>query len=182
MTMKQFEFSIIASGLDPEADGFADRFFDAGCDDATISFQKGCIIAYFTREAESIEAAIATAVGDVGRAGARIDRIEPDPLVSLSEIADRTGLTRAAITNYAKGERAENFPSPVARVTSKSSLYDWASVATWLFRHHHLPRDKAIEAEAVKAANAAIQSLEPRLEETLARRLRDYERHLDLAA
>jgi hypothetical protein len=33
--MKIFEFSIIASGLDPEAEDFADRFFDAGCDDAT---------------------------------------------------------------------------------------------------------------------------------------------------
>jgi transcriptional regulator with XRE-family HTH domain len=182
MTMKEFEFSIIASGLDPEADDFADRFFDAGCDDATISFQKGCIIADFTREANSVEAAIASAVADVGRAGARIDRIEPDPLVSLSDIADRTGLTRAAITNYAKGERAKDFPSPVARVTSKSSLYDWASVATWLFKHNHLSRERAIEAEAVKAANAAILSFEPRLQEALARRLRDYERLLDVTA
>src|ERR1041385_5630982 len=30
-TMKTFEFSIVASGLDPEAEGFADRFYDAGC-------------------------------------------------------------------------------------------------------------------------------------------------------
>ena len=37
MTMKIFEFRIIASGLDPEAEDFADRFFDAGCDDATLS-------------------------------------------------------------------------------------------------------------------------------------------------
>ncbi|MEA2889050.1 MAG: hypothetical protein QOD11_3410 [Bradyrhizobium sp.] len=35
--MKTFEFSIIASGLDPEAEDFADRFFNAGCDDATLS-------------------------------------------------------------------------------------------------------------------------------------------------
>jgi transcriptional regulator with XRE-family HTH domain len=180
--MKDFDFSIIASGLDPDAEDFADRFFEAGCDDATISFQKGHIIADFTREAASIGAAIASAVADVTRAGAQVDRVEPDPLVSLSDIAARTGLTRAAITNYANGQRAAGFPTPIARVTSKTSLYDWASVAIWLFRHNQLPRHKAIEAEAVRAANLAIEAHDVRLEETLARRLAEYERLLDTAA
>ena len=45
--MKTFEFSIVASGLDPEAEDFADRFFNAGPDDATLSFQKGHIILDF---------------------------------------------------------------------------------------------------------------------------------------
>ena len=31
--MKTHTFTIIASGLDPEADDFEDRFFDAGCDE-----------------------------------------------------------------------------------------------------------------------------------------------------
>ena len=39
--MKMHEFSIIASGLNPEAEDFETRFFDAGCDDATISFRRG---------------------------------------------------------------------------------------------------------------------------------------------
>ena len=30
-----FEFAVIASGLDPEADDVFDRFYEAGCDDAT---------------------------------------------------------------------------------------------------------------------------------------------------
>src|SRR5882757_6347372 len=118
--MKTFEFSIIASGLDPEADDFADRFFNAGCDDATILFQKGHIIVDFAREAGSIDAALCSAVECVEKAGAQVDRVEPDPLVSLSDIAARTGLTRAAITNYAKGSRGKNFPPPVAKVTSDS--------------------------------------------------------------
>jgi len=102
--------------------------------------------------------------------------------VSLSDIAARTGLTRAAITNYSKGDRAENFPSPVARVTSKTSLYEWASVATWLFQNDQLPRDKAIEAVAVRVANDAIRSQEPKLKETLQGRLKAYEHELDKAA
>jgi predicted DNA-binding transcriptional regulator AlpA len=180
--MKTFEFSIVASGLDPEAEDFADRFFEAGCDDATISFQKGHVIVDFAREASSIDAAICSAVECVEKAGAHVDRVEPDPLVSLSDIAARTGLSRAAITNYSKGERAENFPSPVARVTSKTSLYDWAAVAAWLFQHKQLSREEAIEAEAVRVANAAIQSREPKLKETLRGSLKAYEKALDEAA
>src|SRR6266403_4144442 len=180
--MKTFEFSIIASGLDPEAEDFADRFFEAGCDDATISFQKGHIIVDFAREAKSIDTAICSAFECVEKAGAHVDRVEPDPLVSLSDIAARTGLSRAAITNYSKVDRAENFPPPVARVTSKTSLYDWAAVATWLFQNDQLPREKAIEAEAVRVVNAAIQSHEPKLQKTLQDGLRAYEKNLDKAA
>jgi hypothetical protein len=77
--MKKFEFSIIASGLDPAAEDFEQRFYDAGCDDATIAFQKGHIIVDFTREAKSVSEAIVTAVQNVQAAGAHVDRVEPGP-------------------------------------------------------------------------------------------------------
>jgi len=176
-----YEFSIIASGLDPEAKDFADRFFNAGCDDATISFQKGHIILDFAREAESVDAAICSAVECVEKAGAQADRVEPDSLVSLADIAARTGLTRAAITQYAKGQRSADFPAPVARVTSEASLYDWAEVATWLYHHHKLPRDKAIEAAAVKAANDALSARESKLSETVRKKLKSYKAKLKAA-
>jgi hypothetical protein len=178
--MKTFDFSIIASGLDPEADGFADRFFNAGCDDATISFQKGHIILDFARAANSIDEAICSAVECVKKAGAHIDRVEPDPLVSLADIAARTGLSRAAISQYAKGQRSADFPAPVARVTSDTSLYDWSQVATWLYRHDKLSRDEAIEAVAVKAVNEAICADEP-IRDTLQERLKSYEAELEAA-
>jgi len=180
--MKKYEFSIIASGLDPKADDFEILFFNAGCDDATVSFQKGHIIVDFAREAESIDGAISSAVEYVKKAGAQVDRVEPDPLVSLSDIAERTGLTRAAITLYAKGQRGDSFPSPVARITSHASLYDWAEVATWLFRHEKLSRDKAIEAQAVTAVNEAIKSREPSLRDALKGRLEAYEAGLEKKA
>src|SRR5262245_16595195 len=50
--MKTLEFTIVASGLDPDTDGFEDRFFEAGCDDATIVVKRGAIILEFAREAE----------------------------------------------------------------------------------------------------------------------------------
>jgi hypothetical protein len=75
--MKVHEFSIIASGLDPEAENFLERFYDAGCGDATVAFQNGHIIIDFGREAESLEDAIASAIADVKKAGATVGRVEP---------------------------------------------------------------------------------------------------------
>lgn len=132
--METFEFSIIASGLDPEAEDFETRFFEAGCDDATISLQKGHIILDFAREASSFDDAIRSAIADVERAGAIVDHVEPDTLVNLSDIAARVGVTRAAVSNYARGDRGEAFPAPVRRVTTDAALYDWVEVAAW-FQH-----------------------------------------------
>jgi len=173
--MKDFEFSIIASGLDPSAEDFEARFYDAGCDDATVSFQKGHIIVDFARESEAIEDAITSALECVTKAGAHADRIEPDPLVNLSEIASRAGLTRAALTQYAKGQRGKgDFPAPVVKITSDSSLWDWSTVARWLFRYGKASRDLTIEAEAVKQANEAIESADPDIGTRMREHMREY--------
>jgi transcriptional regulator with XRE-family HTH domain len=158
--MKGHELTIIASGLDPEAEDFADRFFEAGCDDATLSFQKGVIIVEFTREAVSFSKAVASAYADVRRAGASVDRIEPDYLVSLSEIAERSGKSRQAISLYTNGERGEGFPAPVARITSKHPLYDWEEVAGWLVERDALPREELVRARIVKEANLHLETAE----------------------
>lgn len=169
MIMQVFEFSIIASGLDPQANDFESRFYDAGCDDATVSFQKGHIIVDFAREAISIEEAIASAVECVEKAGAKIDRVEPDPLVSLSEIAVRVGMSRAAVTQYASAQRGKgDFPAPVAKVTSDSSLWDWTSVARWFCAQGKISADQVTVAEVVHDANEAIQ-----MHESVSKRIRD---------
>lgn len=159
--MKTFEFSIIASGLDHTADDFEDRFFEAGCDDATIAFARGVIILTFAREAGSLEAAIASAIENVRSAGAQVERIEPDSLVSLSEIAYRAGLTRQAISNYAagKGKRAEGFPRPVARITSESPLWDWPDVVCWLSAKGVVSDGQVAEALVIQRANEGLGTL-----------------------
>lgn len=155
--MKNHEFTVIASGLDPEDRDFADRFFEAGCDDATISFQKGVIVLDFAREAPNFVKALASALTDVERAGATIERIEPDNLVSMSDIARRTGLSRAAISLYAKGARSEEFPAPVARVTSESPLWDWYEVSRWMLHHDRIVGlQEVLQARMVKETNLLI--------------------------
>ena len=153
-----FEFSIVASGVDRAAADYESRFYDHGCDDALVSFQKGRTIIDFEREAATIEDAIASAVADVERAGAKVERVEPDPLVNLAEIAKRSCKTRAAITNYAKGERQGDipFPSPIARVTTDKPLYDWWEVSNWMCVAGLIGRETAIEAYAVHEANELL--------------------------
>ena len=146
--VETYEFTIIAGGIDPEEKNFEDRFFEAGCDDATIAFQRGMLILDFAREAKSFSHAVLSAVRDVIKAGAKIERIEPDPLVSLAEIAKRTGLTRAAISQYALGHRAEGFPTPVARVTTESPLWDWVQVARWMRLQHKAAVDVEVVVKA----------------------------------
>lgn len=155
--MKTHEFTIVASGLDPEADGYEDRFFEAGCDDATLSFQKGVSIAEFAREAVSFSKAVAMAYEDILKTGAKVERVEPDYLVSLSDIAERSGLTRQAISLYTKSERGSGFPKPVARVTSNSPLWDWLEVTEWLHAHAKIDRAAVIEARIVKEANRFLE-------------------------
>jgi hypothetical protein len=156
--MKPFNFTIIASGLDPESDDFAERFFEAGCDDATISYQKGAIILEFNREGRSLAHALISAVADVHRAGAKVEHIEPDFLVSLSDIAERAKISRAAVSLFAKGERRKDFPAPVARVTTLSPLWDWVEIARWMYRKRTISRDVVVEAKVVRAANRALEA------------------------
>lgn len=151
--MKTHEFTIVASGLDPEAEDFEDRFYEAGCDDATISLQKGVIVLDFARQAPTFVKALISALKDVQKADAKIERVEPDYLVSLSDIAARSGLSRAAISLYGKGERGKGFPAPVARITSESPLWDWADVARWMHAHDRLPANQVLKARMMKEAN-----------------------------
>lgn len=156
--MKVHEFTIVASGLHPDTDDIVNIFYEAGCDDAAISFQKGVLILEFDREAQSFSSAVISAFADVLKTGAKVERFEPDHLVSLADIAKRTGLSRSALTNYHQGERAENFPTPVARVTSESPLWDWCEVATWMHGRDKIGREEVIQARIVKEANLVIET------------------------
>ena len=154
--MGTFDFLLVASGFNTESDGFEDKLFEAGCDDATIAMQKGAVVLEFSRVRETFVGAVESAIADVVSAGGTVERLEPDYLVSLSDIAKRAGLTRAAIHNYAKGERGENFPPPSARVTSDTALWDWVDVAKWLFERKQLTAPVVAEAVVVRDVNLRL--------------------------
>lgn len=156
--MREYEFAIIVSGIDPSGNDFEDRLFEAGCDDATLMLSRGAVAVCFIRESEDFAEAVLSACRDLDRAGVIIERLEPDFLVNQSEIAVRANLTRAAISNYVSGERGTDFPPPHARVTTSSPLWDWVDVASWLHAHQAVPAEAVIEARITRAVNLAIQA------------------------
>jgi hypothetical protein len=157
--LRKFEFAVVAEGVDFDDPAFEDRFFEAGCSDALITVIKGSVVLEFTRAAKNFAHAIASAIRDVQRAGARVRRVEPDSYVSLSDIAERAGLTRQSISLLVSGARGPgDFPPPKLRVTSDSPLWDWLTVARWLHRHHKLPnRDELVFAALARALNALFE-------------------------
>ena len=169
--MKTHEFTIIASGLDTEADDFENHFYGANCDDATVAVVKGKIVLEFAREARNFSHALMSAVADVQATGAKIERIEPDYLVSLSDIAERSDLSRSAISHYAAGNRDKGFPSPIARIATDSPLWDWVLVAKWMFLRRKISLGSLVAAKLVREANTAISSASPYADSAFAQKV-----------
>lgn len=164
--MNKYEFTIIASGLNPSQKDFEDLFFEAGCDDATIAFVKGVIVLEFEREAKNFAHALVSAVRDVRAAGASVEHVEPDYLVSLSDIADRCNMSRSAISHFAKGARREDFPAPIMRLTTDSPLWDWVQVSRWMYRQEKVSLNTVVQAKLVRDANRALFKSQGRLEQS----------------
>jgi hypothetical protein len=156
--MKTFEFTVVASCADGDIATLSERLFDAGCDDATVSLQKGVAIIEFDRESKNFYHALSSALSNIKEAGSDVLHIEPDHLVSLSDIAARTGITRAAVSNYARGTRERGFPAPTARVTTDTPLWDWIDVSRWIFRHlGRLSLAAIVEARVVRRENGKLR-------------------------
>jgi hypothetical protein len=137
--MPHFEFSLIVSGLDPDDDAFEDKLFEAGCDDAVVSVVKGCVVLDFTRQEKNLAHAVDSAINDVESTGAKVVRLEPDPFVTISDIANRASLSKQLISLYVQGKRGpKDFPLPSLRVSSDSPLWDWLSVARWLRKNQKI--------------------------------------------
>lgn len=158
--MANFEFSFLVSGVDPHAENFADRFYEAGCDDATLMLTRGLIAVCFAREAENYTQAVISGLSDVWKTGACIERFEPDFLVSRSEIAARAGISKAAVSLYVSGERGEGFPAPYARITSSNPLWDWVEVSTWLHKAGQLRTEAVVNARVSRVVNWFVQTTE----------------------
>lgn len=151
--MPSYGFSVIAGDVSLDDEAWADRFYEAGCDDALVSLQRGLVIVDFDREAETADEAIGSACDAVWRAGGTVLRIEPDPLVSASDVAERSGVTRQAVSLYAKGERGDRFPTPVACVTTSRPLWRWSEVSAWLHAGGTVDASVVELAESIDRAN-----------------------------
>lgn len=154
------KFSLPPGREEPTA--WLDPLFEAGCDDATVGTgRRGSIALDFSREADSAEAAVRSAIADVLSAipGARLAEIAPD-LVNLADLAEIVGCSRQNIRKYAAGEIrtvTTAFPDPV--YTGNPSLWRLAEVLVWFDRNSDLhPDPRMIElARVASEVGAEIQ-------------------------
>jgi len=86
-------FTLTLAGYDVADDRIANGLYDAGCDDANVSSTGGTIYVAFYRDAESYEAAVASAVAAVEGAGLGLTvvKVEPDDFDDQPEGARASG-------------------------------------------------------------------------------------------
>ncbi len=158
------EFTLILAGpvkIDRKTE---DALFEAGCDDALLGSRDGVVFLDFARTADSFSEAVSTAVRDVRTAGFDVLRVEPDDLVSASEIARRTKRTRQSIRQLCTGTRGPGgFPPPYARLKSTSPLWRWTDIAKWFSDHSLGSRNRAAagsfeQAETIGRVNAVLEA------------------------
>ncbi len=129
-----YEFTLIVEGADLQDDASVEALFTAGCDDATVGRVGGVQYLDFDREAESLPSAVAAAAEAIESAvpGARVVHLDPDDLVSMAEIAERTGRTRESVRLLASGERGPGgFPAPATHFRRRHRMWKWQQVAVW---------------------------------------------------
>jgi transcriptional regulator with XRE-family HTH domain len=144
-----FEFQIFCSGMDTSDDSFLDALYEAGCDDATVFFKDGYVCLDFSRQAESAERAVLSAISDIYQSGltGEVVRVEPEDLASLSEIAQRVGVTRSSLQKYARGESrvGQDFPRPVQGIlASRRELFSTFEVMQWMIARQRKIIDKQV--------------------------------------
>jgi hypothetical protein len=127
MTSHQFRLLLDREPAEPEIDALG-----AVCDDAGLSYGNGTGELDFDRDAPSFADAIFSAISDVERCtGLRVTSVEADPLLSVLDIAERTGRTREAVRQAINGLRARRFPPPVNGPRARHRLWRWSEVAAF---------------------------------------------------
>lgn len=137
------EFTLIVEGADLQDDASIEALFAAGCDDATVGRVGGVQYLDFDREAESLPSAVTAAAHaiEVAVPGARVVHLEPDDLVSMADIAERTGRTRESVRLLVTGERGPGgFPAPATHFRRRHRMWKWQQVAVWFARALNEPQ------------------------------------------
>jgi hypothetical protein len=134
-----------------------------GCPDAVGLGISNCVphIA-FSIEANSLLDAVVSAIQQVESLGigAKVQRLEPDELVGLSDIGRRIGVTRESVRLYANGERGPGgFPHPVATPSKNARVWKWLDVLKWYTdnRLSNVDKEMTKDAATIATINSALE-------------------------
>jgi hypothetical protein len=159
--VKTHQFTLIVEGRDLQTDASLDALFEAGCDDATIGRVGATQYLDFDREAPTFADAVLGATEAIESAlpGARVVHLEPDELVTASEIAERIGRTRESVRMLISGDRGPGgFPAPATHFKRRQRMWRWQEVVAWLLQSQvgGAPADDADRATFITALNAGL--------------------------
>lgn len=127
------------------------KLFEAGCDDAILGLgQKGRLALHFTRQAESAEAAILSALGTVKNAVPEARLVESGPdLVGISDMAKLLAFSRQNMRKLIQTNLA-SFPLPLHE--GASAIWHFADVLAWF----STVRKREIEPELMDVARVSM--------------------------
>lgn len=155
----------------------ANRLYAAGADDGIPeSGPQGHSIG-FDRQAPSFQDAVLSAIDEVESAQFEVLRVEPNEMVSVADIAEKTGRSRQSVSSLVSGARGPGgWPRPIAG-NVRSPLWRWSDVATWfenLDGSQAVNREEAAFLSAVNellAARRALQQIDRKTRQRLCRQL-----------
>ena len=111
-------------------------------------------------EAMDPDAAVRAAVHLIEAAlpGATVSRVSLD-LVAAADIAERVGVSRQAVTNWAAGRRSgKQFPVPLGTLAGGTRVWSWSAVHPWLRELGHAPDDEeTLPYETIVSMNSLLQ-------------------------
>lgn len=156
--MRTYQFVLIVEGADLQSDEMFDAVFDAGCDDALVGCSNGVQFVDFDREAPSAGEAVRSAIAALeGLPGITVVRIVGADLLSISDIATRTGRTRESVRLLVAGKRGPGgFPPPATDPRNRYRLWRGNDVQRW-FAEHYGDQPICPEADVVATVNAELE-------------------------
>jgi len=77
--VRTYEFVVTLAKGTEHSDTLVEALYEAGCDDGSVWSCAGVVQIGFSRRADSLEAAIRSAVTDVQKAGCTVARLEMEP-------------------------------------------------------------------------------------------------------
>lgn len=158
--MKTFEFELHVNAKDFSGDpeNTLDLLYEAGLDDALVSWTGDDLTIQFDREAQHLAEAILTAIQQIESIpGLIVTRVLPMDLVTAAEISRRMGKTRPWASQIIAGKRGPGtFPPAYPLAHLPTPMWRWADVQAW-FEDDSQP-DKQMEHEAavISLLNAAL--------------------------
>ena len=131
--MALYEFTMIVEGPDLQDGEVVDALFEAGCDDSLIGRTDGTQYLDFGREADTFEEAVFSAIADVESVPVvKVVRLADIGLLSMSDIAARTGRTRESVRLLIAGKRGPGgFPSPITDPRGRNRMWWSDEVYRW---------------------------------------------------